>query len=541
VDALPFRIWVFLTQFASLTLLNAVTRQLTGSRLAGLLAPILWTAHSALAVAMSWTSAYNQVLSGCLLLAAFYLLLRYIETGRRGFFVAEWVVFLLGLGALEINVVYPALAALYTLAAARQHIRRVLPMFVPAAAYLWVHQHFAPPASSGTYGVYLDGALPATLWKYWQWALGPALLEQAPLLPAWMVPAGTAMLSAGLLGFTAWNLKNRQWIAAFPLAWFVIVLTPVLPLREHVSDYYLIVPLAGLALLGAWALVEAAGRSWPWRAAAAVLAGVYLLSSLPQTRTSTRWRYERAREVRKLVLGVARAQRIHPGKPLLLTGVSDDLFWSGVLDDPFRLVGANEVYLAPFSEAIIQPRPDFGEVSDYVLPAKIALRALDNDDIVVYQAGEARLRNVTALFQHIASRLWAPQEPRWIDLGNRLFAGQLGTGWGNIEGRHRWMAREATVSLGGPTRPGQTLYLSGHCPAGLLAQGPARLAVSADGQPLGSSELRLGDRRFELALALPDRLVGRTVMDVRLALDRTFTPPGETRHLGLVFGNLRVR
>ena len=541
LDALPFRIWVFLTQFASLTLLNAITRKLTDSRLAGLLAPILWTAHSALAVAMAWSSAYNQVLSGCLLLAAFYLLLRHIETGRRGFWVAQWVVFLLGFGALEINVVYPALAAVYTLAAARRHFIKVLPMFVPVAVYLWMHQHFVPPASSGTYGLYFDGALPGTLWKYWEWALGPALLEQAPLLPAWLVPAGTALLSVGLLGFTAWKLKNRQWIAAFPLAWFVILLAPVLPLREHASDYYLTVPLAGLALLGAWALSEAAGRNWPWRAAAAVLAGVYLLSSLPQARAGTRWRYERAREVRKVVLGIARAQRIHPGKPLLLTGVSDDLFWSGVLDEPFRLVGANQVYLAPFSEAVIQPRPGFGEVSDYVLPGKIALRALEAEGIVVYHVGAARLRNVTALFQHVARRLWTPEEPRWIVVGNGLFAGQLGPGWSDIEGRHRWMFREATLRLGGPIRTGQRLYLSGHCPAGLLSQGPARLAVSADGQHLGSAELRHADQRFECDFPLPDRLAGRPGMDVRLKLDRTFTPPGETRPLGLVFGTLRVR
>jgi len=541
VDALPFRIWVFLTQFASLALLNAVTRKLTGSPVAGLLAPILWTAHSALAVAMAWTSAYNQVLGGCLLLAAFYLLVRHIETGRRGFWIGQWIAFLLGLGALEINVVYPTLAAVYTLAAARRHFLKVLPMFLPAAAYLWVHQHLAPPASSGIYGVYLDGALPTTLWKYWEWALGPALLERVPLLPGWVVAAGTASLSAGLLGFAAWKLKRRQWIAAFPLAWFMIVLGPVLPLREHVSDYYLTVPLAGLALLGGWALAEAAGRNWPWRAVAAALAGVYLVSSLPQARSWTRSRYERAREVRKLVLGVAHAQRIHPGKPLVLLGVSDDLFWAGVFDNPFRLVGAHEVYLAPSSDAVIQLRPEFGESADYVLPGKIALTALANQQIVVYQAGGRRLRNVTALFEEIAARLWAPEEPRLVHVGNRLFAGQLGPGWGDIEGRHRWMSRDATLRLGGPTGPGQSLFLGGYCPAGLLAQGPARLAVAVNGQRLGSSELRLGDHRFELEFPLPDHLVGLPVMDVRLELNRTFTPPGETRRLGLVFGIVRVR
>ena len=541
LEALPFRIWVFLTQFGSLILLTSLTRKLTGSRLAGLLAPILWTAHSALATPMAWTSAYNQVLSGFLLQAAFYLLVRYVETSRRRYLVAQWIVFLLGLGALEINVVYPALAAVYTLAAARQHFRKVLPMFVPAAAYVWLHQQVAPPAAAATYGMYFDSGMLATLGRYWEWALGPALLGQAALLPRWMPATGTALLSGALVGFAAWKCRQRRWLAVFPLAWFVIVIAPVLPLNEHVSDYYLTAPLAGLALLGGWALAEAAGRSWPWRAAAAVLAGIYLLSCLPQARIWTRWRFERSREVRKLVLGVGRAHQLHPTKAILLVGVWDDLFWAGVLDEPFRLVGAREVYLAPGSESIIQPRPELGQVSDYVLPGKIALQALAGKQVVVYQVGGARLRNVTALFQELAPRLWSPEEPRSVVAGNRLFAGQLGTEWGEIESGHRWMSREATVRLGGPSQPGQKLYLSGYCPGGLLAQEPARLAVSVDGEPLASAQLRQGNASFELSWPLPDRLAGRPALTILLELDRTFTPPGETRRLGLVFGSFRVQ
>ena len=42
--------------------------------------------------------------------------------------MAQWIAFVLGLGALEINVVYPALALLYALLFARHVVRQVLPI-----------------------------------------------------------------------------------------------------------------------------------------------------------------------------------------------------------------------------------------------------------------------------------------------------------------------------------------------------------------------------------------------------------------------------
>src|SRR5260370_30220229 len=42
VEALPFRIWVFLTQFANRALVSAGARRVTGSRAVGFWAAILW-------------------------------------------------------------------------------------------------------------------------------------------------------------------------------------------------------------------------------------------------------------------------------------------------------------------------------------------------------------------------------------------------------------------------------------------------------------------------------------------------------------------
>src|SRR5262249_44070333 len=48
LNALPFRICVFLTQFANLTLIRAVAKRITGSPAAGSWAAILWLANAAL-------------------------------------------------------------------------------------------------------------------------------------------------------------------------------------------------------------------------------------------------------------------------------------------------------------------------------------------------------------------------------------------------------------------------------------------------------------------------------------------------------------
>src|SRR5258706_3463848 len=52
LESPPFRIWVFLTQFASIVLLIKITRRLTGSAVAGFLAAILWCVTAGLAYAL---------------------------------------------------------------------------------------------------------------------------------------------------------------------------------------------------------------------------------------------------------------------------------------------------------------------------------------------------------------------------------------------------------------------------------------------------------------------------------------------------------
>lgn len=79
-------------------------RVLSGWFLAGL----LWTANASLALAQSWVSSYNEVACALFMLLAFRVFLLYIDTGACRYWIWQWIVFQLGFGVLELNVVYPA-------------------------------------------------------------------------------------------------------------------------------------------------------------------------------------------------------------------------------------------------------------------------------------------------------------------------------------------------------------------------------------------------------------------------------------------------
>jgi hypothetical protein len=73
---------------------------------------------------LAWAAANNQVQVAFFLLLAFYFLLRYVETGDGRYYLYQWIAFLLGFGALEVNIVYPALAAVYVFLFARKYLVR---------------------------------------------------------------------------------------------------------------------------------------------------------------------------------------------------------------------------------------------------------------------------------------------------------------------------------------------------------------------------------------------------------------------------------
>jgi hypothetical protein len=534
LNPLPFHIWIFLTQCANILLLLSVARHLTASRIAGFAAALFWIFNTSWPLVMTWTSVYNEALCAFFLLLAFRFLLRYLETGERRYWLLQWAAFILGFGALELNVVYPALAAAYTLLCARKYFLRTLPLFAASIVFAVVHR-MAAPTASGVYQMHFGLAMLDTLYNYWSWALGPAFLASMVPMAAWMVTCATLLFTAVVLGATAWSVWKGDHLPLFCLAWFVILIAPVLPLSEHRSEYYHFLPTIGLAMWAGWALARAWRQTLPWKVAAAVLALIYFGSSAEAVRRSTRWEYERTRNVRKLVLGVQRAQELHPGKVILLDGVDDQLFWTGFPDRPFTLLGANYVYLTPGTEKQIEVHPGFGEVADFLIPPGPTWRALMRDEAVVYSVRGERLRNVTNIYTDTAPAAWQSMIPARIDLSNPAEGYLLGPEWHQIEGNHRWMPQRATLHLAGPQKPGAKLHLVGA--AGTAA---TRLTVAVDGEKLPERLLTPGDA-FDFEWPIPPAAVARPQVEIGIETDKTFTLAIDGRPLGLVFGIVEIR
>ncbi|MFN7995970.1 MAG: hypothetical protein U0Q18_20330 [Bryobacteraceae bacterium] len=538
-DALPYRIWVFLTMFANLALLAAVTKKLTGSRAAGFWAAILWVGNSKLATVMSWTCEYILVACGFFLLLALYFFLRYVETAERRYYFWTWGAFLAGFLAMETNVVFPVLVGSYAFFCARKYFRSTLPFFVASAAYAFLHLILAPNHGTVAYTIHLDGALPATFWSYWRRAFEPVNIRLfSPFPPV----AGTVQMLActlALLGFAIYQARKKQWLPAVLLGWYAVTLGPVVPLRDHISDYYLTLPVMWLAVLGAYALVYAWQQTTAWKVVSAAIAAMFLVQSIPVARRSAEWFRVRSKRVQMLVMGVARAHELHPGKVILLDGLNDEQFWGAIAQRPFLFLRIPDVYLAPGAEAGITAHTELDEISRYVLPASEARRGIQRGQIVVYRAGDGPLRNITKYYEVPADT--GAGGPLRVDMSDPLVDEHLGPTWYARENAFRWMPRSASVHMAGPRSAGQKLYLTAICPGAQLERGPLPVTVTVDGVPLPPVEFTKGNTDMTFTLPLPAATVGKTEIEIRVDAERTVHIGQDTRELSLAFGRFEIK
>jgi hypothetical protein len=519
LDALPCRLLVFATQFGNLILLHAIVRRLTGSAVAGFWTCVFWIVSVGLALPMVWTAVYNQVLCAFFVLLAFWSLLNYAKTGRRRYLALQWAAFLAGFAALEIIVVYPALAAAWTWVFARRRFAGTLPMFAISGVYTAVNRYFAP-AAEGLYQLQFDAGVFLTLGQYWAWATGAGALHNVYEISWKYALPGVAAVTTGLLWFVARRSQAKDWLPAFCLLWFFILLAPYAPIQRHVSDYYLTLPSVGLAMLGGYAMVGAP------RVVALPLAALYVTTAAACTMNAVWFYASSSWRARDLVAGVARAAQLHGRKPIVLADVDAELFWAGVLDNPFRLAGAHKVYLAPGAERRIPALEGIGDPSIWVLPEAALARGLATDSVVIYSAAGRRLRNVTSVYEPPA----VTGTPRRVDAGNPLLAYLLGDGWYEAGAEGRWMGKAASLRIGGP---GATLSLEGRSPQA------CELTVAVDGARLPARRIEPGD--VNLQYALPPELRTREALAVRLEVSRTVRPPEDGRELGLLFGVLEIR
>jgi hypothetical protein len=351
-DALPYRIWVFLTMFANLALPSPSRHALTRSRAAGFWAAILWVVNSKLATVMSWTCEYILVACGFFLLLALHFFLRYVETGERRYYVWTWAAFLTGFLAMETNIVFPALAGSYALLCARGSIsggrcpslrRRRSTAFCtwcwrPTRAHALHHafrqrhsghlvdllapvvraHRSAPPVAfpAGRHrGV--DGGLHRCA----------AGVHHPP-------GAAEAMAGAGLVGLVLHRAGSRGSVAR--------------PHHGLLSDAARHVPGDAGRLRAGLGLAQGTPDLEGLECRAG---GRLLMQHAPVGWRIAEWYRERSEAQEALVLGVARAHELHPDKVILLDGIDDYLFWGAIRSGPFLFLRIPDVYLTPGSEA----------------------------------------------------------------------------------------------------------------------------------------------------------------------------------------------
>ncbi len=527
----PFRIVAFLTQFANLILIAAITWRLTRSQLAGFLAPVLWIANSALVTVMVWNCAFMYALCGLVFLSCFWFLLRYIETNSLRYYAAVWCIFLTGFLVIETNLVFPMLAASYTLLCARSYFLKTLPLFVPSIAFFAGHQLLIHKQASGPYSMHFDAGIFKTFGAYWAAGLNPLLAAIFPRFPQSAAIAGVVLFTLALGGFVVWQASKSNLLPAFFLTWFVIVLSPVLPLRDHFTDYYLTLPLIGIAMLSAYGFAMAYRERMLWKTVASALLALYLMECIPSARGAAQWNYDRSQRIKRLVLGVAVADKREPGKTILLDGVDEDMFNSAISQSPFAFLSIPAVYLTPGSESCLPGSSEFFPVKSFVLPPDKAQTASEHNQLLVLRWDQDKVTDIT--------KDYGPQPAAILDVTDPPPADELGTTWYPKTQGYRWMPKSAAVVMKGPSWGCHTLYLSGYCPKTQVASGPLGMIVAVNGVTTGPLKIEKGDAPFEFNF--PVRTDAQGIYHIAVEVDRTFTAGNDKRALGLAFGRFEIR
>jgi len=542
-SGLPFRVIAFLGQFANMALVSLITLRITRSRIAGFLAPILWMSSDKLALTMVWNSNINYVAGGFFILTALWFLLRHIETNRTRDLAAMWAAFLLGLCALEMTIVFPLMAAAYTCFCARPYFKKTLPLFAAAALFGALHFMLAPNRqAAGPYKMHFDGAIFSTLAAYWKQALEPENLAIFTRLPHAFGTLGMVLFTIALLGYAGYQAVRRNFLPLVFLSWFVALLLPVLPLRDHFFTYYLGLPLIGIAMLAAGGFAAGWRGGLAWRGMALALLAFFLVESPYTARKATKmWAY-RSWAIHAMVTGVADAHRLHPDRAILLQNIDDTLFWGGIYYECFRILGLNNVYLAPDPDLHITPHPEIGDIARFVMPAAAANEILRQGKLSVYAWNHNRLEDVTARYvppeSAVATAPSAPEVDR-VDVGDPHNADRLDDAWYVIDNGIRWMPKRASVRMKTGGRELPELRVSGYCPAAAVKKGAVHMTVSVNGAAFKPVTIDKGDASFEFGFPLPPAQPKE--IEVTVELDRTFRMPPDQRDLGMVFGVFEIR
>ena len=412
-------------------------------------------------------------------------------------------------------------------------------LWVPSLAFTALHLLVIPkdptPAYKMTFGVW--GML-SNLGRYAFKAVGPTDLlqftDQQPGPLGWWVSVVTAIL---LASFLAMRFYKRDWMPLMGVAWFVFLLGPVLPLLNHFSDYYATIASFGLAMLTGWAFQSAFNNGSISRVVAAAAASVFVWCEVSQVDLMERWYRTHSGEMHVLLQGIDEIAKQRPVKTLLLGGIDDELFVSGMLDNPFRLYGIQHAYLLPGSEKLIRSVPR--ERITMRIDQDLANKLLADDKTLVVAFDGRGVADLTKLYRamvHGESRLTT------LQTNDKVWSSRLGTGWYDVESGFRWMQKRASVNLDTPVNKDVRVVVTVFVPGTLLDPVGGKLDMRAfvDRKPVGVRRLVEGQQDLEFDVIPPELLAGQQV-EVALEVSHVLVPPGDGRELGAAVFSIGLR
>jgi len=283
--------------------------------------------------------------------------------------------------------------------------------------------------------------------------------------------------------------------------------------------------------------------------AVVALTGLYLVAAIADTRVTEKFFYERSRRMKYLVQGLEEFEKQRElsndrleSKKIILADIDNDLYWTGFCDDPFRLLGLTQIFLAPGSEKQIEQHPELGcPIDRYIISLDDAVIAIRRGEGAAFAIVGRHLRDVTEPYFATISAQFAAAHPDFVDVSDPVFQSRVGPTWYSSEKDFRWMPKTATLKMGGPRKPGQLLEITGFCPAAVLENGPQTVVFRADGIQFGTATLKDPDKRFQLQFPLPDRLVGKSIIEISIEVDHTVKSGTDVRPLGLIFSTFTMK
>ncbi len=226
--------------------------------------------------------------------------------------------------------------------------------------YFLIHRAFAQLPKTGNYVLHFNKSILKSIAIYCDWSLVPESAERAGRSHH-AIQLALIVEVIAIIAFIVAELRRGNRRLYFYFAWFAIVLAPMLPLTEHRVNYYIMIPVMGLAMLGGEATAKYWRASAPKRAVLAVTLLAYFCAMIPSDLAATHWWFEETQKIRAVYLGAMEARQLHLGKADVLDGITSDLFILALAQVQFNAGHLEDVYLTPESAKAIDPTvPDRG-------------------------------------------------------------------------------------------------------------------------------------------------------------------------------------